>query len=391
MRSGGAYRSQTPAQILGELSHRLQERRPEIEQVTFTRVCSIADPRETGDPGYALGLKKAVGVAVGLSIAALTDGEEVPVPVELSAQARLAAQQGVGLDTVLRRYFAGHALLSDLLMREAEQRPEFGVPDLQHLVRVQSALLERVMIAITAEYKRQEPHFLRSPAERRADKVKRLLAGEAVDVGEIAYDFSGAHLGIAATGPGAVAAIRDLAANLDRRLLLCDPGGGTIWGWLGGREAPDTGRVLEEARSSCSAAVTLAIGELGRNLPGWHLTHRQAVSALMVALRGEEAVVRYAEVALLAAALRDEVLASSLRSTYLEPLTGEPDGGAALKQTLREYFASGGHISSTSAALGVSRQTVSRRLRIVEELVGRRLVDCAADVATALDLGDVSN
>ena len=43
------------------------------------------------------------------------------VPPALLAQARLDVRDGVSLDTVLRRYFAGNALFEDFLVEEAER------------------------------------------------------------------------------------------------------------------------------------------------------------------------------------------------------------------------------------------------------------------------------
>ena len=77
-------------------------------------------------------------------------------------------------------------------------------------------------------------------------------------------------------------------------------------------------------------------------------------------------------------------MASSLQRLYLDPLTYERDGGATLRKTLRAYFLSSRHISSTAAALGVSRQTVAARLRATEERIDRSLDDCASEMDTAL-------
>ena len=43
-------------------------------------------------------------------------------------------------------------------------------------------------------------------------------------------------------------------------------------------------------------------------------------------MRGPEPFVRYVDVALLAAVLQDDLLATSLRKLYLEPLEAERDG-----------------------------------------------------------------
>ena len=119
----------------------------------------------------------------------------------------------------------------------------------------------------------------------------------------------------------------------------------------------------------------MTIGEPGEGLSGWRLSHRQAKAALQVAERRGQAVLRYADVALLASVLRDDLLVTSLRQLYLEPLERARDGGKAARETLRAYFAAERNVSSTAAVLGVDRRTVTNRMRAIEELFDRPLRD----------------
>src|SRR3954467_1944278 len=161
-------------------------------------------------------------------------------------------------------------------------------------------------------------------------------------------------------------------------------GGGRAW--CGGRRRVETERVLEVAASSLPTGITLALGEPGRGVTGWRLSHQQAVAALPVALRSRERLVRYADVALLSSALRDSVLVRSLRGIYLAPLEKERDGGFVLLETLSAYFEAGRNASSAAAILGLSRNTVSVRLRAIEQRIGRTIDGCAAELETALRL-----
>ena len=106
-------------------------------------------------------------------------------------------------------------------------------------------------------------------------------------------------------------------------------------------------------------------------------------------MRGSQSLVRYADVALLASILQDDLLAISLRQLYLAPLSEERDGGSALRQTLRAYFAAERNVSSAAGALSVSRQTVVNRLHVIEERFERSLNSCAAEVEAALRLEDL--
>ncbi|HWO47309.1 MAG TPA: helix-turn-helix domain-containing protein, partial [Solirubrobacterales bacterium] len=94
------------------------------------------------------------------------------------------------------------------------------------------------------------------------------------------------------------------------------------------------------------------------------------------------------DVAVLASIARDELLATSLRRLYLEPLERMRDGGKVARQTLRAYFDAERNISSTAAALGVDRRTVRNRLRAIEDSLGRPLTGSLADLEIALRLDD---
>jgi DNA-binding PucR family transcriptional regulator len=108
-----------------------------------------------------------------------------------------------------------------------------------------------------------------------------------------------------------------------------------------------------------------------------------------VAQRGPQHLVRYADVALLASLLGDDVAATSLQAIYLAPLQVERDGGAVARQTLRAYFAANRNVSATAARLGVKRHTVTNRLRSVESAVGRPLEACASELEAALEIEEL--
>ena len=118
-----------------ELAARLRERLPELEAAIATRVYAISDPHDVADPTYLEGLNAALAAAIDHRLTVLEVGERraPAVPAVLIAQARLDARDGVSLDTVLRRYFAGNAVFGDFLAEEAERA---GVPssDLRRLL-----------------------------------------------------------------------------------------------------------------------------------------------------------------------------------------------------------------------------------------------------------------
>jgi PucR-like helix-turn-helix protein/diguanylate cyclase with GGDEF domain len=370
-----------------ELSQRLRARRDEIEAAMLARVRSVEDPGGARDARYLQGLKGTVGAAIAEAIMALEgDQDRVgPLSQELIVQARLAARSGVALDTVLRRYLVGYTLLCDYVLEEGGEAP---ASSLRRALRAEGALLDRIAVAVAGAYKEEVGQRHRTTEQRRAEHARRLLAGEPQDTADLGYDLDLWHIGVLASGSPAPTALRQLATALDRRLLLVRPGGSEIWGWLGGHRKLAAKELVEHARDDARPDLLLAIGEPGCGIAGWRLTHRQAKAALSVAQPGASDVVSYSDVAILASVLGDDVLTSSLSELYLAPLAAERDGGAALRETLRAYFAAGRNAASTAAVLGVSRQTVNARLNAVEERIGSQLNDCGREIETALQLWD---
>jgi PucR C-terminal helix-turn-helix domain/GGDEF-like domain len=370
------------------LSSRLRARRSELEQVTLTRVYAIADPTQAPDPDYPDGLRAAVADALDYGLEGIDRGAHRPpvVPPSLLIQARLAAQNGIGLDTVLRRYFAGFALFRDFLVEEAD-----GVDgeEVRRALRGHASLFDRLVAAIAEEHTRESERKVATSGQRQAELVRRLLDGEAIDASELGYEFDAQHLGAVAIGSGAEEALRDASLALDRRLFMVRRDEGAVWAWLGARRAIEAEPLMRELSEIWPPRVSLWLGEPGRGLAGWRLTHRQAAAALRVGRHGEQKIVRYADVALLAGILQDDLLAISLRQLYLEPLKKERDGGEALRRALQAYFAADRNVSSAAAALGIKRHTVTTRLRAVERRVGRSLSACATDIELALRLEDL--
>jgi DNA-binding PucR family transcriptional regulator len=181
--------------------------------------------------------------------------------------------------------------------------------------------------------------------------------------------------------------MRELAARLERNLLAVRREEEPVWAcWLGGRNRLAAERAIEVLAGEFAPGTFVVFGEPGEGLTGWRFSHRQAKAALPVAERSGRAVLRYADVAMLASMLGDDLLATSLRRLYLEPLERARDGGEVARQTLHAYFTAERNVSSTAAALGVDRRTVTNRMRAIEALLGRSLRDSATDLEIALRL-----
>jgi hypothetical protein len=371
----------------------LAERRAEIESAITRRAFAVAEPSGTETPGYVEGLRAAISAAFDHAVAAIGEGVERAgaIPPAILTQARGAARSRVGLEVVLRRYAAGYSVLIDFLLAEIRRvDPSSGSAE-SILQGELTTLFDHLVEAVSSEYHEEGVRLGRSGAQRQADLLRRLLAGESIDRSSFSYDFEAHHLGVIATGREPEGLLRHLAAQADRRLLVmeCDATVGS--GWLGGGREFQAEELQEIPRLAASHDCLLAIGEPGAGLGGWGLTHRQARAALAVAAPGGRAFTRYREVALLAAAARDEDLVAFLTEIYLAPLEAARDRGMDLPQTLRAYLDAGRNLSSAAAALGIARQTVASRVRAIETRIGRPLDGCVAELEVALRLRDLGS
>lgn len=367
------------------LAERLRSRLPEIERTILVRIEGLSPLQ--GDPDYLLGLRKSVRVALEYSLDALGQGghEAGPPPLALLEQARKAARNQVSLDTVLRRYLAGHALLVELVIEEASAA---GSPRdlLQELLGTQATLFDGLLAAVAEEHaaELETLHKSSSARARRLRVVERLLAGESAQAPELRYEFGDFHTALILSGSEAKQVLREIAATLDRNLLIACPDEETVWAWLGGRGPLASDELLAELISGSGRGLTVAIGEAAGGIAGWRQSHQQARAAWPIAGHGPDSVVRYVDVAILTTILQDGLLLDSLRSLYLKPLETERDQGETLRETLRAYFAAERSAASAAAALGVSRQTVNARLRTAEQRIGRPLGSCASELEAVL-------
>ena len=363
----------------------LRARRGELEQATLAKIrqdSAVPAP----DAEYVVGLREAVAAALdcGLEVLEGRSPSTAAIPTLLLLQARLAARAGIGPEVLARRYTAGHTLLDDAIVGEFAADSALNPSSLQRLLAEQGALLDRVLVLVGEEY-RVEAARNERPGSRQDQLVRKLLAGDSINTAELAYEFDAWHVGVVASGPGVEPALKRLAQELDRRLLLLSSEPDGSWAWLGGQRRIGSERVRAVAAPQWPEGASLTIGE-GQGLPGWRATHRQARAAVPLAQRGEQRVARYADNALLSSIVQDDLVIDSMRQLYLDPLESEADRGRDLRRTLEAYLAADRNTSSTASALGVTRKTVMARLERVEERIGRPISCCIFEVVAALAL-----
>ncbi len=383
-------RRSTP-QMRAELADALRARLHDIERASWVRVHDISDEKRFLDPEYVEALRATVKTALVYGIDTVERGERrsPTTPPALIAQARLAVRNRIGLDTVIRRYVAGHAVLDVFLREEAERAKIPREPELELFLRGQSALLERLIAEVSAAYMREIEARPATTEQRRAELVRRLLDGEQLDASDLDYDFGAFHLAAVAIGPRGVEAFREVKEALECRLLLVRQEESS-WAWFASRRRLDLPQLASLSGGNWPSEMAVAFGEPAQGRSGWRFSHRQAKAALPIAMRMVGTPVRYADTALLSALLQDELLADSLRQLYLDPLDELQGRGASARQTLRAYIGALGNVSSAANALNVNRNTVARRIQAIEARIGRPLESCLAEIDTALRLEELS-
>lgn len=364
----------------------MRAKRRDIEESILARVHAVEQPSGNEGPEYLQGLANAVRESVLYVLTAIECGEEkvgVP-PAAMLAQARMAGELRVGLAVVLRRYAAGYSAFSDYLQQEIRHDQANSSDIVYALQRELTALFDRTVQAVTAEYERAAAWVPPPPSRRITQRVNRLLGGEIVNSSDLNYDLESHHLGVIILGAEPAPRIRDLAARLGSRVLLANPGEELGWAWFGGHEPIESATVEDQCLHSDLTGVRVAIGEPAMGLRGWRRTHRQARAAMRFGLSASRQVTSYGRVALIASVIRDSDLVEYLCSTYLEPLSTDTDGGTALFETLQAFFDAGRNVSSAAAELGIARQTVASRLRSAEKRIGKPIARCAAELDTSL-------
>lgn len=358
-----------------------------MEATALTRVLAFL-PDE--DPLYLEGLRATIREVISYGLASVETEEAslLPIPPLLLSQTRFAARCAIPLDTVLRKFLACFALLSDSIFAEAAAC-KVRASTLHLLLSEQISHLDRLLGVVASEYANEEDKIRSVTSDKNlVERLRGLLNGDLIDFSKVSYDLSGWHIGAIGIGEKAEAALREVASRSSYRVLIARPRTDLLWSWIGSAEEVDCDELKHSLEGFAPEVGPLAIGEPAVGLKGWRHTHRQARVALTIAQR-EARVVRYGEVALLASLLKDDLLLASLRERYLKPLEEDRDGGQTSRRTLQAYFASGRNASSAAAALGVSRRTVGSRIRAIEKKLCCRLDVASIEIEAALLLGDI--
>jgi hypothetical protein len=317
-----------------------------------------------------------------MALNAAPEGPEIPPA--LPSHARGAARAGIPLEQILRAYTSGYSAFVKYASGEGEPDPSLSAST--QMLGSLASQFDRTINAVVSEYTDATPPLNGMAPPFKTRLVQKLLKGEHVDSSVLHYDFGGRHIAlIMERDDEAVDLLRTIARRSNVRVLVADFGDDTVTAWFG---SGVRGR-LEELLFDAEAVfrdMTIAAGEPCAEYAGWQLTYRQAESIWPYVRRSVNGIHRYAENGLIAAIAFNPLLARSMRGLYVEPLNTGSDGSSHLVETVRAYLSCGRNTSSAAAYLGLSRQTVSSRLRAAEEKLGRPLDQCGSEVEIALRL-----
>lgn len=316
---------------------------------------------------------------------AIEGDDDRPVPPEAVAHAREMARTGCGTDALLERYIDCKAVFMEHLRQanlSVKSHSDAGFTDAH---RRTEDFFRQLLKLVGKEHRAELKRRGRSRKDRDLERVKQLLSGELSYPPEhLGYDCTATHIGVVGSGPRVEDEIKRLAQMLGGQSLIVQTSPDQFWAWIGFKRQSSAAQLKNVLKADWELAVHMGIGRPAADLRGWRRTHRQAKAAFRIAVQADEPIVSYPDVALLATAAEDHLLPNFLSESYLAPLTSARDGGETLKVTLRAYFSKGRQISSAAKALGIKRHTVRRRLDDVEELLGRTLDGCAAELELAL-------
>ena len=307
-------------------------------------------------------------------------------------EARVMAQAGIDLHSLLRTYRIGQSIMWDAILEETLRvvaDDDRRVAVLKQASDYHYAWNDKVTESVIAAYQTEHnAYFFRSQDRKRRAVVNDLLRGVPTDTQHLGYNLATHHLAVVAWGSAPEVNIRALAVALDARHLTVSATSGTYIGWLG---SATLGRTLDERPEALKAMADtyIAVGEIEQGTEGFRLSHRQAWQAYRVSKLKPRPVVRYRDVALESLMLRDRQAVKDFVARELAALEENDSRAGVLRETLEAYFRSGQNAASTAQSIHVHERTVAYRLRSIESRLGVTINSRRDELAVALRLAEL--
>ncbi|MFI8340866.1 helix-turn-helix domain-containing protein [Streptomyces sp. NPDC085639] len=375
----------------------IEEIREDLSRRIAVAADRLADRTLAEDPAYAalLGraeLRERIHQHLRQAVEGLTRSSR-GLPVEL-AEARaigaLRAEQGLPLASLLRTYRRGGRLLWQSLTEAVAAHDRAALPRLLPGAAALWDVLDQMTDAVAESYHRTEAAHGDRDRERRAALLDVLLDGAGGPSGTADAEAAAAQLGLPERGRFAV-------------VVLATDGSGVHTATTGSASAPrvlwrvradgEIGLVelghhpLESVRDLLAPlGVRAGVGPVVGTPAELARAHRLAALALRTAPEAEGPRTALLDERLPAALVAGQAeLAGRLRQVVLGPVLALPaEDRRTLLTTLGTWLTCRGSTSYAAQRLYCHRNTVSNRLRRLEQLTGRSLSDPRHVVELAL-------
>lgn len=309
-------------------------------------------------------------------------------PPQAAAFARELARRNVPVSDLGHAYRVAQRALWRWALEQIHER----VDDPQETAAAVEALADAVfatgdafITAIMERHALERERWLRSADAVRRATVQELLTGGPVDAAaasrRLRYELRQEHQGFVVWAEGASALPEEAAGAVGGpRALVVPLGVGVVAGW-----AP-----AGALRTDAAGGASVAVGSPSPGVPGFRITHHEAMEARRVArlLGCSETPTAYEDIALLALLTQDLGQARVFAERRLGPLVADDDTTQRLAETLRTVLEERGSPRRAAKRLGVHENTVAKRLRTIESIVGDRVEGPPAELLAALVIRD---
>lgn len=331
----------------------------------------------------------AANIAIVIEIAEGTvSPADLDPPPQATAFARELARRNVPVVDLGHAYRVAQQALWRWAVGEVHARIDDPAQVAESVEGLTSAVFATGDVLITRVMERyavERERWLRSADAVRRATVQELLQGGPVDAEaasrRLRYQLRQEHEGFVVWAEDASAPPEQAAAAVGGgRALVVPVSVGVIAGW-----AP-AGTITPEA----AGAASVALGCRGAGVAGFRTTHHEAMEARRVAklLHRHSVPTAYEDIALLALLTQDLGQARVFAERRLGPLMADDGPTRRLAETLLTVLEEQGSPRRAAKRLGVHENTVAKRLRTIETLLGERAAGPPAELIAALVIRD---
>jgi DNA-binding PucR family transcriptional regulator len=325
--------------------------------------------------------------------------DDITVPHEALNFLRGNVRRGLPLAVILRSYRLGHAWLWEKWSEVLQQR----VDDSGELVAGQDessafmfAYVDRISDALVEEFGTERERMLRTAEQLRADTVRAIVRGDAVDPEaasrRLGYELRRHHVAMRiSSGASEVEGLERSVGEAAEALgggkpLVIASGAARYDVWCGSFDPPAT-EALE--RYEPPASVLVAFGKPGEGVAGFRTSFGEAKQAARIgALIGDSksSVTSYARVELVSLLASDLPRARAFVASQLGTLGVTGGTAERLRETVLAFLVSGGSPTRVAEELFVHKNTVAERIKRAEEMLGRGVNESPLELQAALTL-----